>query len=248
MPIIEPENHLVRELRGVHLFHSPFSNCSQRTRLILAEKNIPWESHVIDLMKFEHLTPDYQGIHPKGVVPALVHDGTVVIESHDIIQYLDDHFPGPKLMPTTHHEKSLVFPWMELGDDLQISIKTLTYEKLFRDKFPPTQEKFSYYAAHQRNPNLVDFYRRYLEGFDPDDLASYEATIGDFLQRIDKQLERTVWLAGPQISLADFSAVVNVHRASKLGFNLNDYPYLEHWYNRIQARQSFDTAITAYVP
>lgn len=248
MPVITPENREVAKLKGVHLFHSPFSNCSQRSRLVLAEKGIPFESHQIDLMNFEHLTPYYQGIHPKGVVPALVHDGIVVIESHDIIQYLDDHFDGARLMPRTADQKRRVLPWMELGDDLQISIKTLTYDRLFRDKYPPNEDRFAFYAAHQRNPGLVRFYRNWLDGFDPQDLERYEAIVRAFLARTNETLLESPWLAGPDISLADFSAVVNVHRATRLGIPLADYPETERWYERMQERPSFHAAITAFVP
>ncbi|WP_281302012.1 MULTISPECIES: glutathione S-transferase family protein [unclassified Iodidimonas] len=248
MPIITAENKEVASLLGVHLYHSPFSNCSQRTRLVLAEKGIAWESHEINLMAFEHLTPFYQGIHPKGVVPALVHDGVVIVESHDIIRYLDDHFPGPKLMPASHDEAARIRPWMELGDALQMSIKSLTYDRLFRDKFPPTQEKYAFYAAHQRNPDLVAFYRRFLDGFDPDDIRRYDEAVADFLAQTNRQLGKTPWLAGDAITLADFSAVVNVHRATKLGHDLAAYPATLAWYETIEARPSFHQAITSYVP
>lgn len=248
MPIIKPENPKYTALKGVHLFHSPFSNCSQRSRLVLEEKGIAWQSHPIDLMAFEHLTPDYQSLHPKGVVPALVHDGMAVVESHDIIQYLDDHFAGPRLMPQTDAEKARVLPWMELGDDLQISIKTLTYERLFREKFPPTPEKYAFYAAHQRNPALVDFFRQFLEGFDPAALAAAQATVEAFLARADKALASQSYLAGDAVSLADFSAVVNVHRADKLGLNLARHAKLADWYGRMARRPSFAAAILAYVP
>lgn len=248
MPIITPENSRFRSLKGVHLFHSPFSNCSQRSRLVLEEKGIAWESHAIDLMAFEHLTPDYQSLHPKGVVPALVHDGVAVVESHDIIQYLDDHFPGPALMPQSAEEKARVMPWMELGDALQISIKTLTYDRIFRPKFPPDEEKFAFYAAHQRNPALVDFYRRYLEGFDSNTLEQCVATVDAFLARADAALAGQPHLAGDDVSLADFSAVVNVHRAGRLGLPLGDYPRLSAWYDRMASRPSFHNAILAYVP
>ena len=46
-----------------------------RVRMVLVEKKLPWTSHVIDLSKMEHATPEYQSINPNGLVPTLVHDG-----------------------------------------------------------------------------------------------------------------------------------------------------------------------------
>lgn len=73
-------------MRGLHLFHFMLSNCSQRVRLGLEEKGLAWTSHHLNLAANEHVTSDYQRINPKGVVPTLVHDGQVVIESNDIIR------------------------------------------------------------------------------------------------------------------------------------------------------------------
>jgi len=248
MPIIEPENQTVKALKGVHLYHSAYSNCSQRARLVLEEKGVTWQGHHINLMKFEHLTEEYQTIHPGGVVPALVHDGNVIIESHDIIQYLDDHFPGPLLMPQTEDERTRIMPWMERGAAIQPAVKTLTYEHVFRYKYPPTPERYDHYAAHQRNPELVDFFRRFLEGFDPDELKQHEATIQGYLADLDTALAESDYLAGDTVTLADFSAIVNVHRAKVLAFDFADYPNLDAWYARMAARPSFERAITAYVP
>lgn len=248
MPVIEAENKSIAGLKGVHLFHSAYSNCSQRARLVLEEKGVAWESHHINLMNFEHLSEEYQTIHPKGVVPALVHDGRVVVESHDIIEYLDDRFEGPLLMPQSAEMRARVMPWMELGAAIQPAVKTLTYERIFRDKYPPTPDRYRFYAAHQRNLELVEFFRRFLEGFDAEELEAHEATLRDYLARLDTAMESADYLAGETISLADFSAVVNVHRARVLGFDFAPYPKLSAWYDRMKARPSFQRAILAYVP
>jgi glutathione S-transferase len=86
MPLIKTVSEHAKRLRGVHLFHAGMSNCSQRIRIVLEEKGMAWESHLVDLDKHEHLTEQYQQINPNGVVPTLVHDGQVIIESNDIIR------------------------------------------------------------------------------------------------------------------------------------------------------------------
>ena len=81
MGIIKPTNESVKSMQGLHLFHSGVSNCSMRVRLALEEKGLPWQSHHLNLMQKEHITEDYFGINPNGLVPSLVHDGVVIIES-----------------------------------------------------------------------------------------------------------------------------------------------------------------------
>ena len=93
MPKIKPQNKTVLRLRGLHLYHADRSNCSMRVRMTLEEKALPWTSHHLNLALNEHVTAEYQAINPNGVVPTLVHDGQVVIESNDILLYLEAPAP-----------------------------------------------------------------------------------------------------------------------------------------------------------
>jgi glutathione S-transferase len=88
MPVVTPSNEEVLGYRGLHLFHSGVSNCSMRVRMVLEEKSLDWESHHLNILQKEHITPEYFGINPNGLVPTLVHDGVVIIESDDIIDYI----------------------------------------------------------------------------------------------------------------------------------------------------------------
>jgi glutathione S-transferase len=83
----------------LELYHFNDSVCAQKVRVVLAEKHLDWVPHHVDLMKLENLDPAYLKLNPNGVVPTLVHDGAVVIESSEIIEYLDEHFPDPPLRP-----------------------------------------------------------------------------------------------------------------------------------------------------
>ena len=89
----------VLDWKGVHVLHFMGSSCSQKLRVFLNLKGIPWESHHVDLIANENFRPWFLGINPRGLVPVLVHDGTVHIESNDIIAYLEKTFPQPPLVP-----------------------------------------------------------------------------------------------------------------------------------------------------
>lgn len=80
----------VLDWKGLHVFHFPFSSCSQKLRIFLSLKGAEWESHPIDLMTNENLSEWFLGINPRGLVPVLVHDGAVHIESNDILTYLEE--------------------------------------------------------------------------------------------------------------------------------------------------------------
>ena len=87
MTIIESTNKKATELKGIHLYHYRKSNCSMRVRIALEEKKLPWTSHHLDLRHAENVTKDYFSIHPKGLVPTLIHDG--VIHSDARMTYSD---------------------------------------------------------------------------------------------------------------------------------------------------------------
>ena len=75
------------------LYNAPQSTCSQRVRFVLNAKKLAFDEHKLDLFSGDQLKPDYLAINPNGVVPTLVHDGAVIIDSAVIIEYLDEIRP-----------------------------------------------------------------------------------------------------------------------------------------------------------
>ena len=82
------------------LYTAENSICTQKVFLTLLEKGLDWESEYLDLFKNEQYRPEYLRINPKGVVPSLVYQGKVVIESSLICEFLNETFPTPPLVPS----------------------------------------------------------------------------------------------------------------------------------------------------
>lgn len=80
-------------------------NC-QRVKIVLAEKNLPYEIVPIDLRAQEQKTPDYLKLNPYGKVPVLTDDGTVLYESCIINEYLEEKYPSPALLPIEPGKKA----------------------------------------------------------------------------------------------------------------------------------------------
>ena len=86
------------------LYHNAISLCSMKARVCMAELEIPYASHAIDLVEtgaYENLRPAYLALNPGGTVPLLVHDGHPIYESHEQIRYAAQHAPpgSPRLVP-----------------------------------------------------------------------------------------------------------------------------------------------------
>ena len=70
------------------LYHSAISTCSQKVRFVLAELEIDYESQELNLIAGDQHDAAYVALNPNHVVPTLVHDDEVLIESSLINQYL----------------------------------------------------------------------------------------------------------------------------------------------------------------
>ena len=73
-------------------------NC-QRVKVVLAEKNLPYEIIPVDLREQEQKTAEFLKLNPYGKVPVLLDDGTALYESCIINEYLNEKYPNPPLMP-----------------------------------------------------------------------------------------------------------------------------------------------------
>jgi glutathione S-transferase len=83
----------------LELYHDWRSLRPIKFRLCLAEKGLSWKSRFVDLIKLEHMTPQYLKLNPNRVVPTLVHDGVPIYESTLINEYLDEVYRDVPLMP-----------------------------------------------------------------------------------------------------------------------------------------------------
>jgi glutathione S-transferase len=250
MPLISCRSDIAAELRGVHLFHNNASQCSQRVRLALAEKGVDWVSHHLDLRRGEHLRPWYAALNPNVVVPTLVHDGQVVVESNDIIEYIDTRLEGPPLSPREASDRIRMRRWLSQSDACKASIRVLSFQFLFRSfarKSPEQLERLRMLDGERGS--LYRFHRRYIDA----GLTSYEIDAAlnqfhDVLCEMNDALEDDPWLLGDELSLADISWLCDIHRLSWMRFPVGDYPLVHGWYQRWRRRPAFRSAVRAFEP
>jgi glutathione S-transferase len=88
-----------RRMMMIKLYDFKSSPNSQRVKVVLEEKKLPFEIVPIDLRKGEQKTPEFLKLNPYGKVPVLTDGDTVLYESCIINEYLDEKYPNPPLMP-----------------------------------------------------------------------------------------------------------------------------------------------------
>ncbi len=102
------------------LYHNALSLCSMKVRVCMAELQIPYKSHHIDLVEtgaYENIRPAFLRINPGGTVPVLLHNGHPVYESHEQIRYAAAHAPAgsPSLVPEAPELREEMERWIDLS-------------------------------------------------------------------------------------------------------------------------------------
>jgi glutathione S-transferase len=236
----------------LYLYHGTTSVCSVKVRLALEEKGLAWEGEVLDLQRGDQHRPDYAKLNPNEVVPTLVHDGKTVVESTLIIEYLDDAFPAPPLMPADAYGRAMARLWMKKIDDyLHAACSTVTFatanRKVLLRKTPAELE-----AHLERVPDVAYRERQRLavaHGLAAPHVAQAVRHYDKYLGEMEAALDRSPFLAGESYSLADAAATPYVNRAEMLGMEglWQDRPRVAAWLDRMRARPSFAAAVTRWL-
>jgi ganglioside-induced differentiation-associated protein 1 len=236
--------------KGIHVLHFSGSSCSQKLRVFLNLKGIEWQSHPIDLPNYENMQPWFLGINPRGLVPVLVDDGAVHIESNDIIQYLEKKFPEPRLIPPGH--ESEVASLLRHEDDLHLDLRTLSFRFVFAPSGPPKPVAAleSYKAngagtvrgAVDREKQVqLDFWQRAAkEGF-TDERARVSALrfCAEF-DALEKRLAKQPYLLGDNLTVLDIAWLIYQHRLSLGGYPFARlHPRVHAWAEKLRAMPEF---------
>jgi maleylacetoacetate isomerase len=84
------------------------STAAYRVRIALNVKGVPVENHALHLRHRAHQSPDYLKANPQGLLPALEDEGAVISQSLAIIEYLEEKYPEPPLLPAAPMDRAQV--------------------------------------------------------------------------------------------------------------------------------------------
>ncbi|MGD9766570.1 MAG: glutathione S-transferase family protein [Pseudolabrys sp.] len=233
------------------LYNAAHSTCSQKVRICLAEKKLPFEDIKLDIGKAkQHLKPDYLKINPNGVVPTLVDDGEVVTDSSVICEYLEEKYPQVKLSPDNLVERARMRAWMRFLEEVPTAaVRVPSFNMGFLPRYEGMNRNTFEGVEADIRPIRKQFYRRMGPGGfrDEDVRASFEQ-IGNTCARMSAALEHGPWLLGQQYSLADIIVAPLIDRMNDLGMSeiwTGKYPRVTDWYARMQARPAFQQTFYA---
>ena len=214
------------------------SVCCQKVRITLVEKGLTWEARKVDLFKTEQYAPEYLKLNPKGVVPTLVHDGTPIIESTLICEYIDETFPDPPLIPKDPAERTRMRLWSKFVDEGVFDATTdLSFSAMFRERMrnltPELREKrFRNVGDPRRTDRFKSTYEHGAQSpFVLHGIAAFERAF----KLLDQTLEERggPWILGKQATLADINLMPYVARLDYLGLLgvwIDERPRVRDWW------------------
>jgi len=233
------------------LYHGRTSVCSIKARLALAEKGVSFDSRLLTL-RGDQFEPAYMKLNPGAVVPTLVHDGSVIIESTVIMHYVDEAFAGPALMPAEPLPRSKVRMIEKLIDEyVHVSCMTITFATANRAalaKLPAAELEAE--LAKAPDAKRSEIKRQVVaHGLDAAPVTDALHVQEKLLDAIERATKDGPFIAGAAWSLADAAATPYVWRLDKLKLARmwDGRPGVAQWYERVQARDSFTTAVENWV-
>lgn len=205
------------------LFHVPLSPHCRKVRLSLAEKKI--EVELVEERYWEK-DPDFLRRNPAGKVPVLRLDGIMMSESAAICEYIEETRPEPSLLPSDSVQKLEVRRLVSWFDDKfhnEVTSKLL-YErvnkKMMKAGYPDSKNV-------KAGAKAIKFHLGYMTWL----------------------LDHRRWLAGDNMTLADFAAAAHLSALDYISdVDWNSCPEVKDWYAKIKSRPAFRSILADQVP
>ena len=195
------------------------SSAAFRVRIALNLKRIAYEPVFVHLAKGEHRKPDYARVNPQGLVPTLeLDDGKRLAQSLAIIEWLDERYPAPRLVPSDAFERSRV--------------RSIAY--LIACEIHPLN-----------NLRVLQHLKRVLGQSEEGINAWYRHWVADGLAKLEAELVRPgtgKFSHGDAPSLADCCLVPQIFNAKRYDCDLAPYPTTMRVFEACMKLEAFDRA------
>jgi len=196
------------------LYHYPLSPFSRKVRLCLAEKKI--EVELVEERYWEQ-SPEFLRRNPAGMIPVLKHGSLMMSESQAICEYLEETHPTPPLMPRDpegRYEVRRLVAWFDGKFNEEVTTKLLgerVFRKIKGNGYPDS-------ANVKAGAKAIKFHLDYMAWL----------------------LDKRRWLAGNEMTLADFAAAAHLSCLDYISdVDWNRSEVVKDWYAKIKSRPAF---------
>jgi glutathione S-transferase/RNA polymerase-associated protein len=199
----------------VVLYEHPLSPYAQKVKIALREKKVEFEPRIPDL--FSGGDAEFQSANPRQEVPALIDDGTAVFDSTIILEYVEDRWPEPALLPRGAAARARVRMLEELCDTYFEAVNWAVFE--------------------------IRIFQRATDAQADELLARAAQQVGGVMAYLDRQLGKDQFFNGKEFGWGDLSVVPYVHAAAASGHAPAAGSGLAAWLDRMRTRPSIEKTL-----
>ncbi len=197
------------------------SSAAYRVRIALAYKNLSYHARYVHLIKGggEHRQPEYMRINPQGLIPALTEDEEVITQSVAILEYLEERFPDPPLLPTGASTRASVRSFVQsIASDIH-PLNNLRVLKYLENRLEVNHEQRMTWYCHW-----------IMEGFDA------------LEERLNASEQLGKYSFGEIVTMADVCLIPQVYNAKRFGCNLETFPRIQQIFTDCMMLPAFHQA------
>ncbi len=203
----------------VEVLEHPLSPYAQKVKIALTEKGVPFANRMPDAIGSGSTPEAFRRANFRGEVPVLTVDGRTLFDSTIILEFIEDRWPEPALLPSDPFERARARTIEEVCD--------------------------THYEAITWGLSEINNFKRATG----DLAVSMQAKAGEQIGRLNAWLEGELggaeWLGGERFGWADLSAAPFVQGAAGFGFAPAEGSALERWLHRVRARDSVKASFAA---
>jgi glutathione S-transferase len=181
-------------------------NC-YKPRLLMAKLGQPFTHVEVSSHDGATRSAEYLAKNPNGMVPLLeLDDGRLLAESNAILIYLAE---GTRFLPADRYLRGLAYQW-------------LFFEQYSHEPYIAVRKAILTFPERAKDAT-------------PERLELTLTRGNKALGVMEKQLSRTPFFAGNDMSIADIALYAYTHDADRGGFDLGAYPAVSAWLARVRA-------------
>jgi glutathione S-transferase len=199
------------------LYEHPLSPYAQKIRILLREKNLPFEARLPRRLGRRAENSELAELNPRLEVPALVHEGHTIFDSTIILEYVEETFPAPAMMPVTPRTRARMRMIEEICD--------------------------THWEAINWGLGEIRFFRRGGEVLGPLLRQAAVEQLGHMYAWLDALLGESEWLSGDRFGWGDLCALPFVTMSSMFGINPPKESMAAGWLQRGRQRQSVSRTV-----
>jgi glutathione S-transferase len=194
------------------LYEHPLSPYAQKVKISLREKGVPFEVRLPEGIGTGATGGGFASANPRGEVPALIHGGTAIFDSTIILEYIEDVWPAPPMLPADPAARAKV---RMIEDVMDTQFEAITW-----------------------GLGELNFFKRAEGSLKAHMEAQARTQASAFFAMLETQLGDADWFNGAQFGWGDLSVVPYLNGAAGFGIAPAAGSRLALWFERANARPS----------